>query len=144
MKIKIATIIFSIFMLASVAVAQQTRICPYTGQPYVVGSAPPSPYTGQTVQYNPPIQQVPVTVDQQRMLQQQIQRAQLQAQQTMQLEQLRVQHRLQTLQMEFGHKSPPSQIDQQMFQQQVQAVQQELQQVQQRFNDEMRRIQSMR
>lgn len=131
---KIAITIFSIFMMAGIAMAQQTRICPYTGQPYVVPTVTPTSYPSPV--YQP--------VDQQRLVQQQNQRAIMQAQHTLQRDQLMIQQRIQMLQLEHTFKAPASQMDTQMLQQQLQQLQQEQQSIQQRYNDEMRRIQQMR
>ena len=134
---KIATTIFSLLLLASVASAQQVRICPYTGQPYVVQNSGPVAYP-QTTQYSPPV------FDQQKMQQQAIQRAQMQAQHQLQRDQMMIQQRIQMAQMEFNFRQPTPPQEAQMFQQQLQQMQQELQAIQQRYNSEVARINQMR
>lgn len=127
---KLIAAIFSIVLVASVAVAQQ--YCPYTGRPL---NQPP---VGQTMQVSQP-----PNFDNQRLMQQQKQRASLQASQQLQRDNLAIQHRIQTAQMEYGFKSPPTQFDAQTYQQQVQQLQQEMQSIQSRFQDEMRRVNTM-
>ncbi len=134
MKMRLlTTTIFSVLMLATVVHGQQTRICPYTGQPYTV------PYPAQTTQYN-----MPPVFDQQKMIQQQQQRAQMQVQHQLQRDQMMTQQRIQVAQMEFNFRQPTTPQDQQMFQQEMQRLQQEQQTIQQRYNEEMRRVQQMR
>ena len=137
MKKTAITTIFSILLLVSVAHAQQVRICPYTGQPYVVQNSGPVAYP-QTTQYSPPI------YDQQKMAQQAQQRAQMQAQHQLQRDQMMFQQRIQMAQMEFNFKQPTPPQEAQMFQQQIQQMQQELQTIQQRYNAEIARINQMR
>lgn len=119
------------------AQAQQVRICPYTGQPYTVQGPVQGPVV-QNTQYSPPI------FDQQKMQQQQIQRAQMQAQHQLQRDQMMIQQRIQMAQMEFNFRQPVPPQETQMFQQQIQAMQQEQQAIQQRYNAEMARINQMR
>lgn len=131
MKRALIATIFSV-MMVSTAVSQQ--ICPYTGRPYY----PQTPAPQQTIYTQP------VSFDNQKMIQQQIQRANLQAQQNLQRDQLAIQHRIQMTQLEFNFKQPASPTDAQMFQQQITQLQQEIQTINQRYQEETRRIQAMR
>ena len=133
MKKKTITSSVIAILLAGVATVTAQTYCPYTGRPM----SPPMP--GQTTQYTQP-----VNFDNQKMMQQQIQRATLLANQNLQRDSLGVQHRIQSLQLEYSFKQPASPMDAQQLQQQLQQLQQEQQGIQLRHQEEVRRIQAMR